>query len=165
METTKCSFLVECSIPTVMISASAHIVLFDIVMRVTIAAEFEGLTLSFFKSGEWATDSLMDERTRLFKVTPEFDQELLQRVVGRALDRMPDACALWWRSRRARCLRVNIAWDLCIFFSVMIANISSCQESYHRQCTYQECQPLLTWGTRDAFVSLDDLEAHLFHLI
>ena len=63
-------------------------------MRVTIAAEL-GLVLSFFGSVEWATDSLIDERTRIFKVTPELDQELLQLFARRALDRLPDTCALW----------------------------------------------------------------------
>ena len=63
-------------------------------MRVTIAAEL-GLVLSFFGSVEWATDSLIDERTRIFKVTPELDQELLQLFARRTLDRLPHTCALW----------------------------------------------------------------------
>jgi hypothetical protein len=43
---------------------------------VTIAAEFQSFALSFFESGEWATDSLTDERTTVFNVRPELGQEL-----------------------------------------------------------------------------------------
>jgi hypothetical protein len=110
-----------------MISARAHVVLLDVVVFMTMVAKFESSPLSILGSWKRATDGLVDERTGGLEITPELDHELLKLVVRRALDCVPDACALWWRTRRARRLAVDIAWKLCTFLSVATHEVSSCQ--------------------------------------
>lgn len=110
-----------------MISARAHFVLLDVVVFMAMVAKLESSPLSFLGSWKRATDSLVDERTGSSKITPELDHELLELAVRRTLDCMPDACALWWRTRRARRLAVDIAWEPCTFLSVATDEVSSCQ--------------------------------------
>jgi hypothetical protein len=59
-----------------MIPTRARLVQLDIVVRVAFAAEFERLALSLPGSGDWAADSVINDRTRVFQLTPDLDQEL-----------------------------------------------------------------------------------------
>lgn len=40
------------------------------------AAELERLALSLSGSGDWAADSVIDDRMRIFELSPDFYQEL-----------------------------------------------------------------------------------------
>lgn len=149
-----------------MISARADNVLIDVVVFLAMVAEFEGPPLSFLGSWYRAADGLVDERTRAFKITPELGHELLQLAVRRALDRLSNACTLWWRSRRARCLTVDVARELCMFLSVATDELAMWPESKqyrHRHVYHQECRPSLVRGPGEISVRLDIFGIHLSH--
>lgn len=71
-----------------MVSIRAHLVQFNVKMRVTFAAEFKCFAFSF--SGP-------RDRTGVLELTPNLDQELFELYNGHAFNRLSNGCpSRWW---------------------------------------------------------------------
>lgn len=59
-----------------MVFARAHFVQLNVEMRVTFAAEFKRSAFSFSGSRDRTANHIVDDRTGVPELTPNFDQEL-----------------------------------------------------------------------------------------